>query len=182
MGLFSKPSFSTVDKQNINNLILRSRSAARAVNETDSISTYYSTWDRLELDMKQLLKFEKAGYKFTPSMSSVYKDVFSKRANSEKSFIDRAYLRLQTNLVNLSTTKGKQGRIDAFFNEFTLHQDKMAKDNIAYLNQLKEKAIQSINTSSTSKMVLSGKKFCPACGHEINERDMFCSSCGQKLR
>lgn len=109
----------------------------RLVNETLTPSVFFDRYDLLIEEMYVLIPFEPF-YNFSQSIKEQAIDLQEKREQNEKAFINKIYLSTVEAAKSLKTEKGRQARIDKFFDIMLAYKNRMHINNWEYLCTLKQ--------------------------------------------
>ena len=119
------------------------RTVVRKVNTTDSIKTYFDSYDEMLRTYQRIGKLDdgydwKHGkYALTGSVKKSLQDNLNAKAADEKAFIGRAYEKLERECVKLATEAGKEKKRSRFFTELEYYYNRMEKSTIGYIESLK---------------------------------------------
>lgn len=143
MGLFSgKKEVTTAVKNELNKNIEHWKTLVERINRTDSISTYFKSFEDLLYTYKKLQMLEdtydwKHGkYKWSGGAKEALQGIQDKRAVTEIAFVDRVYEKLQRDCLKLTTYTAKEKKRAQFFVELEHYYKYLEDSTIEYIKSL----------------------------------------------
>lgn len=177
MGLFSKKP-TPQQKREIEAMLSRMGTCCKRLESVNSIDSYFTEWDKYLSEYKMLSSYESQGIRFTVSPKKIHGQILNEIPRVERDVVSRGYDRLQRDSAKLSTDKGKQKKVDAFFNELEFYYPRLQPGTVAYIKELRAK---DRFASKEEISVPVGTRFCPKCGAPLDEGALFCGKCGNRL-
>ncbi len=144
LGMLSGKKEVTTDVKNeLNKTVEHWGKLVDKLNTTDSISTYFKSFEDLLLTYRKLQDLEdkydwKHGkYIWKGGSKEALQGIQDKRAAGEVKFVNRAYEKLQRDCLKLSTEKAKENKRKQFFSELEYYYKYLEESTIDYINSIK---------------------------------------------
>lgn len=107
----------------------------RLINSTITPGVFFDRYDMLIKEMTELIPFEPF-YSFKQSISGQVEELKQKRSLNEKAFINKYFKSVIESTENLKTKKGKENRINKYFEIMETYKPRMTQDAIEHLDSL----------------------------------------------
>lgn len=144
MGTFNPLVSNQMDVIAAENLVRIVNDCTNILRKTKNPDTYISRYDFLIQVLQELSIYEnRRTVQLSFSPSQVWVEMQNSFNQNIKELMDRCYFDCLHKISAMKTKGGKKGRIDALYDSFTAHMDRLTQENIEYYvylcNQLSEK-------------------------------------------
>ena len=139
-----KPKPTASDKNTLNREIDRFNKALETTKSADTLKKYCDAMRQLAISTKNLMDLEKAfdwrrgNYKWKGGFMAQLPRIEAQITDDQKSFVDRAFLRLKWDCAELKTEAARERRKKAIFEEFEAYSMFFDAETLEYVKSFRE--------------------------------------------